>query len=218
MKSFIAIPLLMSAAAFGQLKIEDTEATTIKYHISGYSYHDKFKGHNGYGAPVILTSDGGAALFGDSDEGVMLLKLDKTGKEQWKRKIAPKFDETESQSVVQDSKGNFYVFQLLYDQKRYRGGSERIVCINKAGTIVWDKTIGSFSQVNNPIVDYIRAQPDGKIYLRGHVVRQKPPEGQDPDTLYWEGWIDSTGKLSEKTGEKIDWGKEEWQRRFSPES
>lgn len=217
MKSLTAALLFSAVAANGQLKLEDTQASTIKYHIGSYSYHDTFKGHKGYGAPVILTADGGAALFGDGDEGAMLLKLDKTGKEQWKRKIAPKFDEVESQSVVENAKGNFYVFQLVYDESRYRGGSERVVCINKAGAIVWDKFIGSFSEVNNPIVSYIRAEPDGKIYLRGHVVRQKPPEGQDPKALYWEGWLDAAGKLTEKTGEEIDWGKDDWQKRLKPE-
>lgn len=213
----VTVLLLLGVSTYGQLKITDTEASTTKYHIGSYSYGEAFKGHAGYGAPVILTNDGGAALFGDSDDGAMLLKLDKTGKEQWKRVIAPKFDEVESQSVVEDTKGNFYAFQLLYDESRYRGGSERIVCINKSGAIVWDKTIGSFSVVNNPIVDYIRALPDGKIYLRGHVTREKPPEGQDSKSLYWEGWIDATGKLTEKTGEEIDWKKGEWQQRFKPE-
>jgi hypothetical protein len=218
MKYLATALMFASAAALGQLKIEDTQASTVKYHISQYSYHDKFKGHPGYGAPVILTKDGGAAFFGDSDEGVMLLKVDKTGKDQWKRKVAPKFDEVEPQSVAEDSKGNFFVFELVYNQAKYRGGSTRVVCINKTGVIVWDKMIGPFTQINNPTVDYIKSQPDGKIYLRGHVVREKPPEGQDPKTLYWEGWIDSTGKLTEKTGEVIDWGKDEWQKKFSPES
>jgi hypothetical protein len=32
---------------------------------------------------------------------------------------------------------------------------------------------------------------------------QKPPRGEDPKQLYWEGWIDNKGKLILKTGDVI---------------
>jgi len=56
--------------------------------------------------PYILTSDGGGGAFGDD----VVYKFDKTGKEEWKRTIKPQFEEMESQSVAQDTKGNLYAF------------------------------------------------------------------------------------------------------------
>jgi hypothetical protein len=211
--------LLFNVAAYGQLTVDVVrEKAVIKYHIGTYSYHEQFIGHKSYGAPLILTSDGGGAAFGSGDEGIMLVKLDKEGKEQLKRIIKPKGNETESQSVVQDKNGNYYLFMLTYDETKYRGGCERVVCLNKAGTILWDKFIGSCNLVNNPTVSYIRALSDGRIALRGHVVKETPPEGKDPTYYYWEGWLDKAGKLTQKTGPVIDWKKqEEWQSRLKPE-
>jgi hypothetical protein len=113
--------------------------------------------------------------------------------------------------VVQDNDGNYYVFILVYDEERfkYRGGCERAVFINKTGAVVWDKFIGSCNMVNSPTVAYIKALDDGRVYLRGQVVKVKPPEGKDPQYLFWDGWLDKT--------EAIDWKKEDWKKRFSPE-
>ena len=218
MKSHIVL-LLAAHISMAQVNVETANEKMVrKYHIGTYSYHADFIGHKGYGAPLILTADGGAAAFGDGDEGIMLVKIDKTGKEQWKKIIKGKGDESESQSVVEDKAGNFYVFILTYDHTKYRGGTERILMFNKTGTLVWDKYIGKFELLNNPTVSYIKALPDGRISLRGHVVKEAPPEGKDPTYLFWEGWIDKTGKLTEKIGEKIDWSKTaEWQARLKPE-
>jgi hypothetical protein len=189
----------------------------MKYHLGQYSYHEQFKGHKGYGAPLILTADGGAAAFGDGDEGIMLVKLNKTGKEEWKRIITRKGTETESQSVVQDKTGNYYVFMLTYDETKYRGGCERVIFLNKAGTIVWDKFIGTCNLLNNPTVSYIRQLNDGRIIMRGHVVTQKPAKGKDPQYRFWEGWLDKTGKLTQQAGDVIDWKKPEWKKKFEPD-
>ena len=133
------------------------------------------------------------------------------------RNIAPQFDEMESQCVVQDSKGNLYVFMLSYDEKRYRGGSERVVCYDKKSKLLWDKTLGSYTLLNTPVVSYVRPLPDVRIYMRGHIVKDKPLEGKDPVYRYWEGWLDSLGKLTQKVNEEIDWKKDEWQKKFKPE-
>jgi hypothetical protein len=219
MKYVSILLLLVSSAGFAQLTTGAVRDSTItKYHIGQYSYHEQFVNHKGYGAPLILTNDGGGAVFGDGDEGSMLVRLGKSGKLMWKKTIPAKGDEMESQSVVEDKLGNFYVFILVHDETKGRGGCERVVFLNKTGTIGWDKFIGSCQQLNNPTVDYIRALNDGRIYLRGHVITKKPPEGQDPTYVLWEGWLDKTGKLTQKTGKVIDWKKtEEWQALFKPE-
>lgn len=211
--------VLVSVTAQAQITMDVANANAvIKYHIGTYSYHEQFIGHSGYGAPVILTADGGAAAFGDGDEGCMLVKLDSQGKEQWKKILPRKGNEMESQSVVQDKHGDFYVFILVYDNSKYRGGCERVIYISKTGGVVWNKFIGSCYMVNNPTVSYIRALNDGSIALRGHVVTQKPLEGKDPTYYFWEGWLDKFGKLTQKTGAVIDWKKqEEWQSRLKPE-
>jgi len=219
MKYFTVVLFLLAGSARAQLTVDQArDSAVMKYHIGTYSYHEQFIGHKGYGSPLILTADGGAASFGDGDEGIMLVKLDKSGKVQWKKILPRKGDETESQSVVQDKNGNYFVFLLTYDNTKYRGGCERVVFLNKSATIGWDKFIGSCALVNSPTVSYIRAIDDGRVSLRGHIVTQKPPEGKDPTYYFWEGWLDKTGKLTQKNGPVIDWKKqEEWQKRLRPE-
>lgn len=216
------IPLLLftglTITTHGQLALTTANDSTVrKYHIGASTYFDDFKGHAGFGALLILTNDGGAAAFGDGDEGTMLIKLDKTGKLQWKKNVKAKGDEVESQCVAQDKAGNFYVFQLVYDRAKYRGGNERVVCFTKSGTILWDKYIGQFSPINNPIASYIRSIDDGRIYIRGHIAPKAPPAGKDPEYHFWEGWLNSAGVLTQKAGEVIDWKKEEWQKKFKPD-
>lgn len=218
MKHLFVIPLFIASTAFGQLTIEAARDSLVtKYHIGASTYLDQFEGHAGYGAVVILTTDGGAAAFGDGDEGLILYKLDKTGKMQWKRKISRKGEEMEPQCVVQDSKGNFYTFTLVYGLSSYRGGCERVVYVTKAGAIGWDKMIGSCLLVNNPTVSYTRTLKDGRVAIRGHVATKKPAEGKDPEYHFWEGWIGSNGVLTQKVGDIIDWKDEKWKKLFAPE-
>jgi len=213
MKYLSVILLFGSSIAYGQLSMEAARDTIARYRLGYSTYFQPFLEHPGYGAPWILTSDGGAAAFGDN----MLYKFDRTGKEEWNRTVQVQFDEMETQSVAEDKKGNLYVFMLSYDSKRYRGGSERVLCYDKKGKVLWDKTLGAYTLMNNPTISYIRSLDDGRIYMRGHVVKEKPVEGKDPVYRYWEGWLDSTGKLTQKAGEVIDWAKGEWQARFKPE-
>jgi hypothetical protein len=213
MKYLFVILLSGSLTANGQLSLDSARAIVSNYRLGYSTYFEPFMEKAGYGAPWILTIDGGAAAFGDN----MLYKFDKTGKEQWMRTVKPQFDEMESQSVAQDTKGNLYVFMLSYDGKRYRGGSERVVCYDKNGKLLWDKTLGAYTLMNNPVVSYIRPLKDGRVYMRGHIVKEKPLEGKDPVYRYWEGWLDSLGKLTQKAGEEIDWSKDEWQKKFKPD-
>lgn len=213
--------LFISSFGYGQLTMEMAKDSAQKYHIGSYSYHEEFIGFKNYGAPIILTHDGGAAFFGgDADEKgscATLVKLDTVGRSVWKRSIRPQFDELEAQSVVEDKNGNLYVFMLSFDHKKYRGGSQRIVCFNKKGTILWDKTIGKYSVMNNPIISYIKLQENGNIGLRGHIVSEKPVEGKDPVYHFWEGWITIKSELTQKTGHVIDWANQDWKKLFEPE-
>ena len=215
MKNSLFLLVLLSIPSYGQLTMEVARDTIAQYQLGFSSYFEPFVGKPGYGAPWILTSDGGAAAFGDSQ----LYKFDKTGKKAWMRTLKPAVNETESesQSMAQDTKGNFYVFNLVYPIKGYRGGSERVVCFDKTGKQLWDKMLGPYTVMNNPIVSYIKTESDGRIYMRGHVVTKQPVEGKDPIYQFWEGWLDVTGKLTQKAGEQIDWAKDEWQKKFKPD-
>ena len=91
MKLALPFLLLVSVASFGQLTIKQAQDSLVtKYHIGASTYFEEFVGHPGYGALVIITADGGAAAFGDGDEGPMLYKTDKSGKVQWKRQVSHK--------------------------------------------------------------------------------------------------------------------------------
>ena len=220
MKHAIIALLFVHSVGYGQLTLEKAKVVAQPFHISSYSYHEQFVGHTGYGAPLILTTDGGAAVFGHGDEGPVLMKFNNTGKVQWKRIIPAKGSEMELQSVVQSKFGGFYVFMLVYDEAKfgYRGGCQRAMLITKDGVVVWDKYVGSCGLLNTPTISYIKALADGTIALRGHVVRQQPEEGKDPTYLYWECSLDNKGTLTQKDGPEIDWKKtEEWQSRLKPE-
>jgi hypothetical protein len=214
-KNSIFIFLLLSTTTYGQLTMAVARDTISQYRLGYSTYFEPFLEKPGYGAPWIMTADGGAAAFGDGQ----LYKFDKTGKKAWMRRVKPGTNEgeTESQSVAQDKKGNLYVFLLSYPVKGYRGGSERVVCFDKTGKQLWDKPLGAYTLMNNPTVSYIKTADDGRIYMRGHVVKEEPVEGKDPVYRYWEGWLDITGKLTQKAGDQIDWGKDEWQKKFKPE-
>jgi hypothetical protein len=221
MKYISFVLLMISSLSFGQLTLGDARTEARKYKLGSYSYHEDFIGHAGYGAPLILTSDGGAAFLGDTGDSTgsygQMVKLNKAGVEEWKQMIRPQFDEMESQSVAEDKKGNYYLFMLSYDSKRYRGGSERIVFLDKSGKILWDKTIGEYTLTKNPVISYIRTLDDGRIYLRGHVVTDEPAKGKDPEYRFWEGWIDNQGNITRKTGDIINWSDKKWETQFKPD-
>lgn len=206
---------------FGQMTIEIAKDSANAYGLGAYSYHSKFIGHDGYAAPVILTEDKGAALFGDYEgekgKGALLVKLDPTGKESWTYFIVPEYDELEAQSVVEDQNGNLYVFMISYNYAKHRGGTERVLCIDQDGKLLWDKTLGEYGKMNNPHCSYIHLLEDGRLELRGHIVTENPEKDKDPEYRYWQGWLDNAGELSFKVGEVIDWANEDWQKWYEVE-
>jgi hypothetical protein len=218
MKYALFLLVLLPSLGFAQLNIDQVRELTVqKYHLGSSTYFSDFVGHPGYGAIAILTNDGGGAAFGDGDEGVMLVRITKAGAEQWKRKVTSKGDEMETQAVAEDKAGNFYLFMLVYNHAKYQGGAERVVCYSKAGTLLWDKYLGPFALVNNPTVSWIQSVADGRIALRGHIVNQPPAEGKDPIYHFWEATINSKGFVTQKSGDAIDWAKDEWKKKFKPE-
>jgi hypothetical protein len=210
MKYFILLPLFSFHTLFGQLTLKRAQDSLQKFHISSYSYMDDFKGHKGYGASVILTKDGGAAAFGHGDNGAGIYKLDTAGRKKWEKFFTPQFTELELQSIVQDIYGNYYVCMLSYDEKRYRGGTERVICLDKNGKILWDKTLGNYTVMNSPTIQYMHQLPDGRIELRGHVVIDKQEKDKDPVYRFWQGWINAKGVYTQKTGEVINWSDQKW--------
>jgi len=213
MKKLLASLLLAATSGFAQLTMDSLKKIIQPLHL-GYSYYfDPFLGKKGYGGPYILTKDGGGAAVGDN----VLYKFDKTGKEKWKHTVKPQFGEMETQGVGEDGNGNLYFFMLSYNPKGYRGGAERVVCYDKTGKLLWDKTLSKYTLMNNPIVSYIKTADDGRIYMRGHIVTDKPEKDKDPVYRFWEGWFDAKGVLTQKAGEVIDWKEKKWQTIFKPE-
>jgi hypothetical protein len=206
--------LLICNHSFAQLSIESAKKACRPYQLGLYSYHEKFIGKAGFAAPLVLTSDGGAAQFGNATseqvQGALLVKLNSGGKEEWKLFIRPEFDEVEAQSVIQDQKGNFMVFLLSYDQKRYRGGTQRVLRIDPKGKILWDKTVGLYSVMKSPTFNSISLSENQQVYIRGQIVTDVPASGKDPLYRYWEGWINAEGTLTQKSHEVIDWKSAKW--------
>src|SRR5258705_12013852 len=112
MKHILCFLLLVNVYAFGQLTFPQAQDSLRKYHLGVSTYFDDFMDHKSYGAGVNLTKDGGAAGFGDGDNGLELIRLNKTGKVLWRRSMKKQFEEVEAQCVAQDSLGNFYGFML----------------------------------------------------------------------------------------------------------
>jgi hypothetical protein len=217
MKYTFFILLLVNIQAYGQLTFQQAQDSLHKYRLGVSTYFDEFSGHDLYGAGINLTKDGGAVGFGDGDNGMELIRLDKTGKTQWRRSIKKQFEETEPQCVAQDSYGNFYIFMLNYNPKGYRGGSERVVCFSSKGVMFWDKMLGNYTLLNNPVVSYVHTLNDGRIEMRGHIVKEEPLPGKDPLYHFWQGWYNSKGILTTKTGDVIDWKNPEWKSKYKPE-
>jgi outer membrane protein assembly factor BamB len=212
MKKYVLLFLLASSFGKAQLTMDSLKKIVQPLYLGYSTYFSDFAGKQGYGGPYILTKDGGAAAFGDN----VLHKFDKTGKQIWKKAIKDRYQEMETQVCAEDGKGNLYCFMLEYNHAVYRGGNERLVCYDKTGKLLWDKTIGKAAALNNPIVSYVKTDADGKIYMRGHVAFEKKENG-DPKYLFWEGWIDPLGKLTQKTGEELDWSKPDTMKKFKPE-
>lgn len=217
MKYIVYILFFASIQAYGQLTFQQAQDSLRKFHLGVSTYFEEFEGHDSYGAGINLTKDGGAAGFGDGDNGLELIKLDKTGKVQWRKSIKKQFEETEAQCVAQDSYGNFYLFMLNYNPEGYRGGSERLVCFSNKGVLLWDKMLGKYTLLNNPVVSYVHRLTDGRIEMRGHIVKEEPIPGKDPVYRYWQGWYNSKAVFTSKTGDVIDWKNSEWKSRLKPE-
>ena len=215
MKKILVLLVLtsVSSIALAQLSLDTIKIITQPYYLGYSTYFADFEAKPGYGGPYIQTIDGGAAAFGDN----VVYKFSKAGKEVWKRTIRPQFSEMETQCVATDKQGNLFAFMLSYDPKRYRGGSERVVCYDKAGKLLFDKTLGQYTLLNNPTVSYVRSLPDGRIYMRGHIAKKQPVEGKDPEYQFWEGWLNSKGILTQKAGAVIDWSDGKWMKMFKPD-
>jgi hypothetical protein len=218
-KNILFTVALFFSIAFmnAQVTFQQAKDSLQKYHLGSSTDFSDFERKRSYGASVNLTKDGGAAGFGHGDNGLELIKLNKSGKVQWRKSIKKQFEETEAQCVAQDSSGNSYLFMLNYNPKGYRGGCERVVCINNKGVQLWDKMLGTYTLLNNPVVSYVHTLNDGRIEMRGHIVTEKPLEGKDPVYHFWQGWLNSKGVLTSKTGDVLDWKNPEWKNKFKPE-
>jgi hypothetical protein len=196
-------------SVYAQLNLPEAKKAAQNHGFHSYSYHTQFEGHKGYGAPIVITSDSGAVFFGG---GVNIVKLDKNGQLQWKRFIQPAFDELETQSVIQDQEGNYYAFTLSYNYNQHRGGTERVIHLDKNGNILWDKTLGEYAKMNNPHCSYIHLLDDGRLELRGHIVTERQEKGKDPEYHFWTGWLDNKGGVTQKIGDIINWSDAAWKK------
>ncbi|MBK9192103.1 MAG: hypothetical protein IPM77_11650 [Crocinitomicaceae bacterium] len=221
MKLHFTVCLFCSVQAMAQISYEKASELSRNYEVYAYSYFEGFAGKQGYASSVILTLDGGCAFldewYEENDHGPLLIKLDKDGKEQWKTKLKGGYEESESQGIVEDAGGNFYVFALVYTSTGYLGGCERVMCVSPSGELNWDKLIGAFTLENSPTFSYIHSDKNGKVELRGHIAKEKPAEGKDPDYYYWSAWLDSKGDIVEETGKRIDWANDNWQQWYIAE-
>lgn len=202
-----------------QLSLSAAKSVAAKYKLHSYSYHEKFEGHNDYAAPIILTQNGGTVFFSDSISNASrgIIKLSRDSKVEWEIAIAPKHDEYETQSIIQDREGNYYAFMLSYNRKIYRGGSERVIYIGNDGTILWDIILGDYGIVNSPLCSFIRLTEKNQLELRGHIVTKDPEKDRwgyyiDPEYHQWTGWLKKDGSYLQSIGDIIDWANKDWKK------
>lgn len=212
MKYLSIILFFVSSSGFGQLTLSEAKTAALEYNVRSYSYHVKFEGHEGYAAPIILIADGGTIFFGDSedDKSVNIVKLDKDGNAEWQSHIRAKFDEMETQSIIQDQGGYYYAFVLSYDYSKYRGSCERVINLDKGGNILWDKTLGDYTLKDNPHCSYIHLLEDGRLELRGHIVTEPAKKADDPEYHFWTSWLNNKGDRTQEIGDVIDWSDPNW--------
>jgi hypothetical protein len=214
----ICLIITYSFNAYGQLTLFQAKQEVKEYNRLSYSDHRKFEGHKGYAAPFISTLDSGFAFFGGNKvtKSVNLVKMDKDGANEWNLLIKPKFNEIETQSIVQDEHANFYAFMLSYNYSKYRGGAERILYVGKSGNVIWDITLGNYSAVNNPHCSYIHLNKDGVLELRGHIVKELPTGNTNPTSYHWTGWLKNNSKWTQFVDGAIDWKKSKYKTRTGP--
>jgi len=214
--------ILGSFVANAQLSTQLAKDAGSLYNLSYYTYFEGFEGHEGYAAPAVQTRDGGAIVGGtdyieSAVEGVVM-KLNSDGREMWMKRFEPAYDDLEVQGILQDNSGNYFVFILSYNYKKYGGGVERVIYLDPQGEVVWDKLIGTYTLLNSPTFSWIRLMEDGRVAMRGSIVTEKPLKGADPSYHYWEGWLTNTGELTQQVGEVMDYENDpSWELKFLPE-
>lgn len=206
----IILLLFISTNSFAQLSISDAKIAGEKFNIHNYTYHQKFEGHKEYAAPVYLTKDSGAIFYGDTNSIIKIYKLDKESTLEWKVPVVLKYDEIETQSVIQDKDSNYYAFVLVFNRDKIKGSTQRVIHFDKNGDIIWDKMLADFTKKNNPHCSYIRLLDNNKLELRGHIVLDSELENKEFDYHYWRGWLDNKGNLQHEVTEVIKWSSDKW--------
>jgi len=197
----------MSFPTYGQLNLLEAKKVAEEFKYVSYRYLEEFEGHEGYAAPIIISTDGGALFFTRPNDGNQydLVKINKEGKKEWSIELKAKFDDMESQGIVENSKGNYYAFLLSYNQSRYRGGAERVIYLSRNGEIIWEQLLGDYTLENNPTCSWIRIHSDDQLEMRGHIVTDPELKDRNPEYRFWKGWLNPLGERSDEIGTVIDW-------------
>jgi hypothetical protein len=159
MKKLLSIALTTFCfSAYAQLSVKDCHnwMKDTEYYV--YSYQKGFVGMEGVGAPAILTPDGGMIVTGGRNgEGyeyrdiAVVIKFDAAMDTVWRQDLTPNGKGGEPQCIIQDKKGNTYVFTIDYHiHSEGVKGQSRIVMINAKGKVKWDMLLHNKGKVRNP--------------------------------------------------------------------
>lgn len=192
-------------AALIQACADAVAARGITLYLPRHKDGKTFWPSDGYLAPTVPTRDGGCAYSGLAGTRLVIGKLD-----AWEIVYEEQgYAAYEGGQVIEDAAGHVRAFVPSYVDPGWFP-QYRIVELDGAGKIVWERKLPRDKHKNSPQIHLGRLEADGSIRLQGHTYQGKPGK-EDRPALRWTATITPTGALTdEQIGAALDWSIDEW--------
>jgi len=205
MKSILlSLIFLLSVNCYGQLTLEDGKLWAKENNIELNEFGSTYIGKADFGAPVIITRDGGLAILGNYAEGetngVKLVFLNEKKEVMWSHFFGSKNDNLDAQIIIEDRTGFFYVFMEAKDKKTPSDMRERVVKINGLGDVDWDYALERKEDNYHRRCTYVKLHEDGKHLLLFGTVQPDKVAIDNNEHYSWKAKLDGHGKLIQEIG------------------